>query len=57
MGNPIVSLSEDAGSAALTAAAFVIPVIAFALAVALVVSIVLAWRRLRRQRAGPSPAG
>jgi hypothetical protein len=57
MGNPVLSLLEDAGSAALTLAAFVIPVIAFAVALGLLVTIVLAWRRLRRRRAGPRPAG
>jgi Domain of unknown function (DUF4126) len=57
VGNPVLSLLEDAGSAALTVAAFVVPVIAFAAALGLVVIIVLAWRRLRRGRAGPSPAG
>jgi hypothetical protein len=57
VGNPILSLLEDAGSAALTVAAFVVPVIAFAAAVGLVVTVVVAWRRLRRRRAGPSPAG
>jgi hypothetical protein len=57
VGNPILSLVEDAGSVALTVAAFVIPVIAFAVALGLVVTIVLAWRRLRRARAGPTPAG
>jgi Domain of unknown function (DUF4126) len=57
VGNPVLSLLEDAGSAALTVAAFVIPVIAFAVALGLVVTIVLAWRRLRRGRAGPSAAG
>lgn len=55
VGNPVLSLLEDAGSAALTVAAFVIPVIAFAVALGLVVTIVLAWRRLRRGRASPSP--
>ena len=57
LGNPVLSLLEDAGSVALTVAAFVVPVIAFAVALGLVVTIVLAWRRLRRGRAGPSPAG
>jgi Domain of unknown function (DUF4126) len=46
--NPIVSLGEDATSGLLTALAFIAPVLAFALLVALFVGLVLAWRRLRR---------
>ena len=45
--NPLVSLSEDATSGLLTALAFVAPVLAFALLVALVVGLFLAWRRVR----------
>lgn len=57
VGNPVLSLLEDTGSATLTVMAFVAPVLAFAAALGLVVTIVLAWRRLRRRRAGPSRAG
>jgi Domain of unknown function (DUF4126) len=46
--NPLVSLGEDATSGLLTALAFVAPVLAFALLVALAVGLVLAWRRVRR---------
>jgi hypothetical protein len=45
--NPFVSLGEDATSGLLTALAFIAPVLAFALLVALVVGLVLAWRRVR----------
>jgi Domain of unknown function (DUF4126) len=57
VGNQVLSLLEDAASFALTIAAFVILVIAFAVALGLVMTILLAWRRLRRGRAAPSPAG
>jgi Domain of unknown function (DUF4126) len=52
VGNPVLSLLEDAGSALLTLAAFVVPVLALLLVVALAVAIVLAWRRARRRRLG-----
>ena len=60
IGNPVLSLLEDAGSALLTIAAFVVPVLALLLVVALAVAIVLAWRRARRRRLarmGSSPSG
>jgi Domain of unknown function (DUF4126) len=60
IGNPVLSLLEDAGSALLTLAAFVVPVLALLLVVALAVAIVLAWRRARRRRPGrmgPAPSG
>ena len=44
--NPLLSLSEDATSGLLTALAFLAPVLAFALLVALLVGLVLAWRRV-----------
>jgi Domain of unknown function (DUF4126) len=50
-GNPVLSLLEDAGSAFLVVAAFVVPVLAFLLVVGLLVAIFLAWRRLQRARA------
>jgi hypothetical protein len=51
--NPVLSLLEDAGSAFLVVAAFVVPVLAFLLVVGLLVAIFLAWRRLQRARAAP----
>jgi Domain of unknown function (DUF4126) len=47
-GNPVLSLSEDAGSAVLTVAAFVVPLLAFLLVVAVIVLMIVAWRRTRR---------
>jgi len=47
-GNPILSLSEDAASGVLVVAAFLVPLVALALTIALVAAIVVAWRRLRR---------
>jgi hypothetical protein len=46
--NPLVSLGEDATSGLLTALAFIAPVLAFVLLVALAIGLVLAWRRVRR---------
>ena len=53
VGNPFLSLIEDAGSALLTLAAFVVPVLAALFVIVLLVAIVLLWRRLRRPR-GPA---
>jgi Domain of unknown function (DUF4126) len=50
-GNPLLSLLEDAGSALLVVVAFVLPILAFLLVVALLVAIFLAWRRVARARA------
>jgi hypothetical protein len=47
-GNPVLSFAEDLGSAGLTAVAFLLPVLALVLVVALVAGLVVAWRRLRR---------
>ena len=47
-GNPILSLSEDAASGVLVVTAFLVPLVALALTIALVAAIVVAWRRLRR---------
>jgi hypothetical protein len=47
-GNPVVSLTEDLGSGALVLAAFLVPVLAFALTIALVAGVVMGLRRLRR---------
>jgi hypothetical protein len=46
-GNPFLSLIEDAGSALLTMAAFVLPLLAALLTIALLVALVLLWRRMR----------
>jgi hypothetical protein len=51
VGNPVLSLLEDAGSALLVLLAFVVPVLAALVVVALLVAIVIGWRRLRRRRA------
>jgi hypothetical protein len=48
LGNPVVSLGEDATSGLLTALAFVAPIVAVAVLVALLAALVLAIRRLRR---------
>jgi hypothetical protein len=49
-GNPFLSLVEDAGSALLTVAAFVVPLLAVLLVIGLLVALVLLWRRVRRPR-------
>ena len=49
MGNPVLSLGEDAGSLALVVLAFAVPVVAVALLLVLVVPLTL---RVRRWRAG-----
>jgi hypothetical protein len=51
VGNPILSLIEDAGSAFLVLVAFVLPVLAFLLAAGLLVALFVGWRRGRRRRA------
>ena len=45
LGNPVVSLGEDAGSVALVVLAFALPVLAVALLLALVVPVALRLRR------------
>jgi hypothetical protein len=50
VANPILSLSEDAASGILVAAAFLVPLLALALTIALVAAIALGLRRLRRGR-------
>lgn len=49
-GNPFLSLIEDAGSAFLTVAAFVVPLLAALLVIALLVALFLLWRRMRGRR-------
>lgn len=49
VGNPFVSMLEDIGSAVLTLAAFVVPVLAALGVIALVAVILVAWRRRRRR--------
>ena len=46
-GNPVLSLGEDATAALLTGFAFLLPIVAAALLVGLVVAFAFAWRRLR----------
>jgi Domain of unknown function (DUF4126) len=48
-GNPILSLIEDAGSALLTVMAFVLPLLAAVLVIALLLALWLLWRRMRRR--------
>lgn len=48
IGNPLVSLGEDATSGVLTALAFVVPVLAAVLVVVVLVALVVLGRRLRR---------
>ncbi len=50
LGNPVVSLGEDAGSLALVVLAFALPVLAVALLLALVVPVALRLRRWRARR-------
>ncbi len=50
--NPVLSLGEDATSGLLTLLAFVVPILAFLLLAALVVSLFAAWRRLTGRSAG-----
>ncbi len=51
VGNPVLSLLEDLGSALLTLFAFVVPVLAVLAVVALLVLGLVLWRRARRTRA------
>ena len=53
LGNPALSIAEDAGSIGLTVTALVLPVLALLLVVALLVAGLLAWRALRRRRRAP----
>jgi hypothetical protein len=48
LGNPVLSLLEDAGSAALTLFAFVVPVLAVLGVLGLLVLGAVVWRRRRR---------
>ena len=50
IGNPVLSLLEDIGSALLTLFAFVVPVLAVLAVVALLVLGLVLWRRTRRRR-------
>jgi hypothetical protein len=49
MGNPVLSIVEDVVSAALTLAAFIVPVLAALGVIALVTLIVVMWRRRPRR--------
>ena len=53
VGNPVLSLIEDAGSATLTLAAFLIPVLAVIAVIGLIVTGCVVWRRRRRRAALP----
>jgi hypothetical protein len=50
IGNPALSLAEDAGSVVLTVLAFALPVLAAALVIALLAALIAASRRLRTAR-------
>jgi hypothetical protein len=50
LGNPVLSFVEDVGSAVLTAIAFVLPLLAVLLLIALAATIVRGIRRVRRPR-------
>ena len=50
IGNPVLSLGEDVGSALLTAFAFLLPLLAVVVVVALVAALVAGRRRLARTR-------
>ena len=61
-GNPLLSLTEDAASAVLTALAFLVPLLAFAAVAGLLVLMALGVRRVRRlaarrSRSSPPRAG
>lgn len=51
LGNPVVSVVEDAVSFTLTVLAFAAPLVAFLLMLLMVVGVVKAWRRVRAWRA------
>jgi hypothetical protein len=51
VGNPVLSLGEDAGSLLLVVTAFVLPLIALILVLVLLVGLLVAWRRFRREPA------
>jgi hypothetical protein len=50
LGNPVLSLGEDAGSLLLVVTAFVLPLLALVLVLWLFVVLVAWWRRLRGSR-------
>lgn len=54
LGNPFLSLIEDAGSLVLTLVAFVLPLIAALLVLALLATFVALWRGMRRRRRAAS---
>jgi hypothetical protein len=57
LANPVLSLFEDAGSAGMTAIAFILPLLAMLLLVGFVVVGVVLWRRRRSRRAAIGAAG
>ena len=56
IGNPVLSLLEDLGSALLTLFAFVVPVLAVLALIAGLVLALLIWRRRRRRASAPASA-
>ncbi len=57
VGNPVLSFAEDVGSGLLTAMAFLVPLLAVVLLVALTVAVVASWRRLSRLLPRARPDG
>lgn len=55
-GNPVLSFLEDVVSAALTAIAFLLPVIAFLAVIGFFIAIALSWRTIRDRRRARRPA-
>jgi len=51
VGNPLLSLGEDVASFILVVTAFVLPLFAVLLVLALIAALVAAWRRFRRSAA------
>jgi hypothetical protein len=49
LGNPVLSFAEDVGSGLLTAVAFLLPLLAVLLLLALGIAIATGWRRFRRR--------
>ncbi|HSJ73591.1 MAG TPA: DUF4126 domain-containing protein [Miltoncostaeaceae bacterium] len=53
VGNPLLSLGEDAASLVLTIVAFALPLVALVLVLALLAAVITAARRFRRSRRAP----
>ena len=53
LGNPVLSLGEDAASLVLTIVAFALPLVALLIVLALLAAVITAARRLSRSRRAP----